>query len=149
MKNKLDIDFINQSIENMSMKRYFNNLLYLNKIYFNIDTDLSDESYALSKDEQTDITAYIVGSGIHGKGANFNQMAPRLVNSKNKGKSKIRIILSTVFPSYKDMGAMYPRVFKRPYLLPVYYLKRLFNLMFMRGRESFKKAKQLNVNKKR
>lgn len=147
-EENIDNNRIETYLIEMKMKRFYQVLLFLNKKLFQIETDLLDASFMIENDKLEALVDYIFVSGIHGKGSQFNPMAPRLSNSKNSKKRPFRVLLQTVFPSLKHMKEMYPILKKNVWLFPVFYLVRLFDLAVFRHKESAKKVKLLNQGEK-
>lgn len=139
----IDRSKLKRYLEQTSMSTYFNTILYLNHVYFGYKHNLLDQSFTLDELQLDAVTTYIMTSGIHGKGENFNAMAPRLV----KSKSKTRLLLRILFPKYVDMKAMYPIVGKCFLLYPFFVGIRLFKLLFIKRRSSFQKMKDLQIEK--
>ena len=50
-----------------------------------------------------------------------------------KRKSKLKYLISRIFPSYKTMENMYPMLEKRKFLLPFYHVKRWCRVIFKGG----------------
>ena len=144
-QDSIDEKLLVQYLDQMEMKTFFYHMLYLNKKYFDIDSTFLPPSMHIEENVLSDITQYIAASGVHGKGEKFNEMAPRLVNTKNKKKSKWNVIISSAFPKYKDMKVMYPVIQKCFLLLPIFYVVRVYDLTIKRGRSSRMKIKKLNV----
>ena len=142
--DKIDLKLLNHYLSITNMRKYFNSILYLNKVYFGLDSIHLDKNYVLSNDALEHITKYIMTSGIHGKGTSFNPMAPRLA----KSNSRFKVLLNTLFLPYKHLKVIYPRLEKYPVLYPFYIIIRLFDLMFNKKKHSLKKIKQLNEGKK-
>lgn len=143
----LDKSTLESYLTSMSMTRFYNVMLELNKRYFGIESDLQIGAFTFTEEEYTNVSNYIMTSGIHGSGHSFNQMAPRLVNTQNKKQSKWFVLVKVLFPSYKNMRIMYPKL-KTRLLLPVFYLIRFFNLTIKRGKDSRMKLRQLEDSSK-
>ncbi|MDY0210781.1 MAG: nucleotidyltransferase family protein [Acholeplasma sp.] len=144
-QERLDPSILAKHLESMSMKPFFNVILYLNNRYFGFETTLYDQNFHLKEDAYQHLTNYIITSGIHGTGHTFNPMAPRLFNTKNKGKSKFKVLWQIAFPKYQTMKIMYPKL-KTSLFLPVFYGIRLFDLSFRKRKASKLKLKQLEVS---
>lgn len=140
-ESKIKKDLLYQYLKETDMTAYFQTLLYLNQTFFDKDTSLKDQTFSLTDEQVTRIKSYIMTSGIHGKGSNFNDMTPRLV----KEKSKFKVLFKAAFPSYKDLKVMYPLLGKCFLLYPVFIILRLFKLVFLKRKSSFDKIKKLET----
>lgn len=115
---------------------FFHVIIAFNKKAFGLNTpfntnDISEETYETIK-------TYLLKSGIHGKGTDFNPMAPRVVKN-----NKIKVILKVMFPSYSDMKNKYKAVRYVPLLLPFFYPVRWFRLIFLQSKQSRQQLKRL------
>lgn len=140
--NDINEELLKELLLENDLAIFYNYLLYINN-------DLFDYTFEIdSNDELSDVVAMqlielITTSGIHGSGASHNPFVQRVVTN-NKKQSKIRFILSRTFPNYKAMTGLYPSLTKAPFLLPVYWLIRLFKLVFLKGRTNMKKLKLIS-----
>ncbi len=89
------------------------------------------ESGKLSKSDET-LTKFIFNTGIFGDQSITNAQRIRKNGSYKTGKRKL--LFSHVFPSYRVMKPMYPRLLKCPVFLPIAWVLRWFRLLF-RGRK--------------
>ena len=78
---------------------------------------------------------YIVSCGVYGKIDN-HELNAFLLN-KEENQSRFRYIMRTAFPKPDYMQTRYPNLQKHPYLLPFYWLKRIFSTVF-KSRESIR-----------
>lgn len=70
-----------------------------------------------------DMEAYVLYAGIYGR------METRVaIDQKEKG-SRFHYLISRVFPPYKELKYMYPRLQNCPILYPFYIIKRWFRLL--------------------
>jgi hypothetical protein len=140
----IDVVALNQTLADLKMTKFFQTILYLNHHYFGSEVPLLDSSFNMREDLLTQVTSYFLTSGIHGKGSDFNAMAPRLAASENKGKSKFKVLLRIAFPKMVDARGMYPVLNKHPYLYPVMMFHRIIKLIFFKRQSSLKKIRNLN-----
>src|SRR5690606_24728272 len=74
---------------------------------------------------------YIIKSGIHGKGSQYDYFLPRRVAAQEDKKvSKIRYFFSQLFPSRKHLQETYPYLKKHGWLLPWAWFVRILKLIF-------------------
>ncbi len=120
---------------------FFNVVISFNKRAFGNNTKYNKEP--ISDDAYKTIISYLNKSGIHGKGTKFNAMAPRVAK-----RSKFKVILKVMFPTYSDMKNKYKLVRYCPILLPFFYPIRWFTLIFLRTKRTKEQLKNLNVDDK-
>jgi hypothetical protein len=85
--------------------------------------------------ELTDTTKkiinYILKSGIHGKGSDFDYYLPRRVSTQEDKKvSRFKYVMMQVFPPRRHLLETYPYLKKHPYLLPWAWFVRILKLIF-------------------
>ena len=128
LHGEIDKGKLNKLLSNTGLKAFFDNLVLIcDKCFdlelcekFNITKEFDLELYEL-------FIAYVIESGTHGIGIDFNKFVNRfLINSPIKSKSK----LSVIFPNFKMMSQMYPRMLKCKILLPIAWLRRICRLVF-------------------
>ena len=71
-----------------------------------------------------------------------------LADSGSLEKAKKKYIIKRLFPSVKKMKADYRVLEKKPYLLPAYYIYRLFRALFNRKKTmaEFKNINEIEEN---
>ena len=84
-------------------------------------------------DDVTDeLGAYILGSGTFG--TDEQRVADRILKEQKK-PNRARYVLRRVFPPFELMSFYFPRLKKLPFLLPFYWLLRIFRGIFCRKRK--------------
>lgn len=86
----------------------------------------------------TDMENYIFGSGIYGTLTNNV-----IINQKRSG-GKFKYAINRIFPPITRMAYYYPSLHKYKFLLPVFYVSRLFRLAF--GKRSKAAFSELKLN---
>ncbi len=137
-EKELDQDFLNKYLKENNLDKLLQTILYINKKAFDLDSPFLDKDFSLTNEDYNEIMEYIVTSGVHGKGTEFNVMAPRLVK-----KSKLSTFLRVVFPTWTNMKEGYPWLRYLPFLLPVAYVIRGFKFLFLKTKYSFDKVKKI------
>ena len=79
-----------------------------------------------------ELGAYILGSGTFG--TDERRVADRMLKEQKK-PNRARYVLRRVFPPFELMSFYFPRLKKRPFLLPFYWLLRIFRGIFCRKRK--------------
>jgi hypothetical protein len=97
----------------------------------------------MDQDLFNQITEHLMSSGIHGKGTDFNFMAPRVAIEEKP--NRIKIFFRLLFPKFYQMKSMYPVLKKWPILLPFMYIYRIIKKIF--SKRSRKATKELIVAK--
>ncbi len=69
--------------------------------------------------------AVILSDGVYGT-------AEKMWRKESEQQGRGKYLFRRLFPSFKTMKEMFPRLQKLPFLLPVYYLRRLFKALFFR-----------------
>ena len=88
----------------------------------------------------SEMEAFVLKGGIYG--AFENTLAVQV------SKGRFSYFLSRVFPPYYKLKEQYPGLKKRPFLYPVYIVRRWFNLLFVRGRAK-NSVKEFNLAMKK
>lgn len=123
----IDTDYVQKELKSLLLYDFYLNIIQTLGVWF----DGKDEN------EVTElITDYIFSSGSYGT-ANSRIISGALKLSKTSGSKNIKSksALKVLFPSYKDMCAIYPVVKKSPLLLPVMWVVRGGRtVLFRRGK---------------
>ena len=120
-EKNLDFAYINQKLEEIGYDTF-------TKIFIDIETKLFKGNFNFNEDELF-ILDYLIKSGTYG--TYEHSAAIGIENEKEKiGKGKTKFFFKRVFPSYSTMARMYPKLAKHKILLPYYYIKRIFKVIF-------------------
>ena len=79
-----------------------------------------------------ELGAYILGSGTFG--TDERRVADRMLKEQKK-PNRARYVLRRVFPPFELMSFYFPRLKKMPFLLPFYWVLRIFRGIFCRKRK--------------
>lgn len=130
----IDWNYVNNSLEELNLNKFYQTLIDLGKVWF-------------EEKSHTDLTKnfeeYIFNSGVYG---NIND---RILNSLAKNSNKISLIdrIKTLkkmtFPTYLVMCEQYPILKTRKKLLYLYYIKRIFEIIFFRRKNKLKIIKTI------
>lgn len=86
-----------------------------------------------------EMSDYIISSGSYGKVE--NQVLHNFLNKSNSKNSlfvkKVKYFFFMIFPNVEYISGKYPSVKERPYLLPLYWIRRWFSSIFF-NRESIR-----------
>ncbi len=120
--NTFDDKKLNDYLVETNMLKFDRNVTHMNQIIVN--------QKPMNKTEQKMIE-YIIKSGIHGKGSDYDYFLPRRVSAQeDKGVSKVRYFFGQLFPSRKHLQETYPYLKKHGYLLPWAWFVRVLKLLF-------------------
>lgn len=133
-EKEIDLEKLNKLLHENNMKTFFQTILYVNKVAFDLDCAFLDDEFSLKEEEYLDILNYITQSGTHGKGQDFNFMAPRVAK-----KGKIKTVCRLMFPKWGYMKESYPWLRYLPFLLPIAYIFRGFKFLFLKTKYTFNK----------
>ena len=135
----INMDFIYSELEKLNLKNFFENLLKLNKVWF------EDEPM----DELTSkMTVFIINS--HTFGTMKNKMSAKSIReSKNIEDAENFKYFRAIFPNIQKMKLIFPVLEKFPILLPFFWVYRVVRFILFR-RDRFEKNRQavksINVN---
>jgi hypothetical protein len=97
-----------------------------------------------------EFTDFIMVSGIHGIGEEYNLFAGGIASKSKNSKSvfigKIKFLFSRVFLPKKQMEVIYPFIGKCGMLLPVGWMMRIFRLVFKKRKNTFRKMKRFSIS---
>lgn len=110
--DELDYDYINQTLESFGVADFNETALGLAETLFN-DGACNEEQQALFD--------FMITGTVYGIAKNTVQDT-----LDDLGGSKLRYLFHRTFPPISQMKGNYRILEKRPYLLPFYYIKRLF-----------------------
>lgn len=131
LSDKLDFTYINRQFKSIGIDKFAEKIRQLYKCMF------ADGEY---NDDLKTMENYI----ILGAPVKDAEAAAKAASSK---KSRISQIFDTLFPKYTHMVARYPILKKHSFLLPFFWFKRIFRLLFTKNEGLIKKRKNLvNTN---
>lgn len=138
---QLDFSYITETCENLGMLKFLNCALFICRKWFEIFPDIESvspdiESVSPDVDTLNLMEEYIISAGIFGF-YNRNPAVSRIRNT-DKGVSKFAALKNYVFPSYEEMKSSYRFLNGRPYLLPLVWVIRLFDGVFLRRKRAAK-----------
>lgn len=130
-KDEINISQLNQLLSLTKSETLFTNLVqfndkYLGKAFATIfckNTPFNDALYER-------FTAYVIQSGVHGYGVNFNLFLCKLASGKNKALTKKQSVLRMMFPPYDIIKHRYPKLLKHKIFLPIGWFLRIIETIF-------------------
>lgn len=130
---ELDFEYINSRFEEMGILKFANNILALTKCMFE----------GAEKDETLELMENYVVFGAPVKNA---EEASRLAIAND---SKLKRLVTKLFPNYKSMVLRYETLKTLPFLLPVFWIIRIVNITFSKDKKiNQKKNDLINADKK-
>lgn len=147
-ENKMNEEVLISYLEDTEMLKFFSTMIEINQRYFGFDFKLNIKRYE-PMDEKlfNELTDYLVRSGIHGQGRNFNPFEARMASYELHEKSRFKMIIDLIFPSYDSMKSMYPYVAKAKILIIFGWIERWIKLLFKKTKSTFNKIGKLFVKK--
>lgn len=133
-------------------RKYIDNKLKEMKLY-DFENDIAELSVSLIDDRalnkrQIDFFNSVICFGIYGNSkTNVDAVYKRFID-ENESSSVIKYSFHRLFPSKNQMKSEYVILEEKPFLLPLYYFKRLFDKMSTGGKKGIKEIKTIKkINK--
>lgn len=147
-ESRMNFSLFDSMINTMNLKQFFYTMIDVSCRYFGFTYH-----HVLCEKKLNDLIferfiEYLMVSGIHGIGRDYNIMQARATSYAKKKKSKFRLILDTIFPNYETMLGMYPWLKRMVILYPVTWILRWIRIVVNRPKASMKKVKQLGIQQK-
>jgi hypothetical protein len=129
------------------MKTFYLSMIEINRKCFGFQFHLAlNQEDHLKPDEVQMITDYLMISGIHGLGNDYNPFVSRIASYQMKKRSKFRLLMDMIFPDYESVKGMYPFVSKWKPLIVIGWFRRWMRLLFTNRKSSIRKLKQMQAN---
>ena len=133
-----DRDYLNRELEKLQLLEFYNNICRTLEVWFE----------GREADDITDmITRFVFDNGDWGAQENY-YLADAVRNRKIAGsatKGKLRSIMLMFFPAYGPMAMHYPVLKKAAWLLPLFWVVRWGELVFVRSKSVREKYADLKV----
>jgi hypothetical protein len=146
----IDFKKLKQRLEDTKLKKFFETIINTFNQNFNQDIHMQGFDFdQLDEKHINDFITHISKMGIHGS-AKGNDVYQLMIESQvtNDGKSKLKYLFKTAFPSYKKISYKYKMIKYMPLLLPFYWVFRIFKLLIFKSKSSFQKLKAIKNTKK-
>ncbi len=114
-----DEDKLNALLQKAGIEKFYKAITKLTKVWFE-----GEEHSELTRQMQS----YILTGGVYGTTHN------KATVSMAKKQNKFKAVLYRLFPPYSIMKSLYSILEKYPILLPFYWIKRTFKLIFKKGK---------------
>lgn len=114
-KPQLNFDIIYRDLEKLRLRKFAEKAIALTEFWF--------ENKPASAEVQ-ELGRHIFQCGVYGKKSFFVANSEVMRDGKKHGK--LGYAYKRAFPGMKSMKVRYPKLEKKPWLLPVYYSKRLW-----------------------
>lgn len=120
---QLDYTYIKNELKKLKLYEFYKNVKDTLSVWFENKEDTEMTDY---------ITDVILNSGIYGTHDNhvFSAALKNRNKYKNTTKEKLHRILKTIFPPFTTMRNRHRVLFKLPFLLPICWVLRWFDLIF-------------------
>lgn len=128
-KDFYDEENLTKLLDQVSLKTFYQSILQVISVWF----EDAPHTELTKKCEE-----YILHGGVYGSSDNSIAVNSAVHNGKLKN------LLRLIFPNYEIMCVLYPNLMGHKYLLPLYYLKRMFAKSIGKNREgTHKKVKDI------
>lgn len=122
--NECDWDEIKKVLKHLRAESFFSDLVYIGNKYLGFQLEIPFEVNC-----PEELLAEILDCGVFGNATQAQRTAIQMTSAAIRGKdekdqSKIRTLLSTIFPNRAWMISMNPELIEKPYLLPICWVKR-------------------------
>lgn len=124
---QLDFKYINEQFSVLGLTDFADNIKRLGERWFGEADEKLDETLELMENY------ILLGPPVKNAGA--------AANIENERKTKAKMIFESAFPELKHMKLLYPILEKAPFLLPLFWLIRIFKNLF--SKQSRKKIKRI------
>lgn len=149
--DQLNMEILHKLLEETKLTLFYENMVRLNHRWFAFPI----RHYAIEGELEANfadaLLSYLIDSGVHGKGKDFNSylagMAAKTAQSGSVSQGRFKFFLKMAFPSREGMASTYPYLNKHKWLLPVAWFQRFWKLLFKKTRRTFRNIKRLRVDK--
>jgi len=147
-EQKMNEDVLKDYLMDTKMLKFFSTMVAVNQRYFGFEYQLDMLKQETMEDTlYFELTDYLVRSGIHGQGREFNPFEARMASYELQEKSRFRMVIDIIFPPYDTMKSIYPYVGKVRILIIFGWIQRWLKLLFKKTKSTFNKIGKLFVNK--
>ena len=122
----IDMRYVMDELKKTNFDTFAEIVITISKKLFD---DLYHDDFNLNDDERY-VLSYLISSGTYGTYDNSAAIGVSKENNENIKSNKIKYFFKRVFPSYKTMVSIYPKLKRRKLLLPIYYLMRICRVIF-------------------
>lgn len=131
-KPNLDKAFVLEEMKKLGLAEFYENIMHTLKAWFG-ETEFNQ------KDEF--VTKVIFDNGVFGNMENVTLSSMKDSNAKT---AKLKRFISLVFLPYSSMAYIFPVLKKAPILLPVFWVVRAFNSVFIKKKRIKAEFKTIN-----
>ncbi len=124
---KIDNRYMQNELTKLSLWEFYNNLIYTLEVWF------GDAEPTPKSDHITDVIMASGAYGIHSTYVVFQTLKSRKKH-KNPLVNKLITLIYALFPPYSTMKNRYTILRKLPFLLPVYWIIRGVDVVFVKKR---------------
>lgn len=147
VEDQVDFTRLEQLLKQSNLLVLYENVMSFNSIYLDVSFGHVGAKKERDEDLFTAFTQYIVASGIHGLGISFNRFSGIVASNHKKSFTRLSSLLKLVFVPYKSIKYIYPRLLKYRIFLPIAWLLRIFDLLFLHRKRRVYRLKELYNSK--
>lgn len=127
-RNEIDFELADKTISEMGIKTFYDNLIICFNKYFCDDAllDIDEDNEYICADE---FISDLLTAGVFGKSSEDRLHSANLVMNAVQNNKKSGV-LGSLFPSYEIMKNKFKLLERFPFLLPFFWLLRIFDYIF-------------------
>ncbi|NLD27087.1 MAG: nucleotidyltransferase family protein [Acholeplasmataceae bacterium] len=148
-KEEIDWRKVEELLQKAELEKFAKTMFWLGREYFGTDNFPLLGGFEPEAGVLEIFTDYLVRSGIHGLGSDFNPFVSRMVkesrSSNDLHKGRRQTLFRIIFPKVSVLKASYSYLNRHIWLLPWAWLSRLFRLAFKQRKSSIMKIKKLKI----
>lgn len=136
-QNTIDIPYVLDNLESVKAKKFFSDLIYLGNRYLGFYFTPFEECHFAEE-----LLDDLMGNGVFGNMTQAQQLSRVMTGAavRQGNKAGRANLMRAVFPGRKYMMAGYPKLVERPWLLPLYWIKRWIHFLKRRTRNKYRLA---------
>ena len=127
-RSKIDTEYVSYVLTEVGLNGFADNISRLADAWFG-DTDMSDGTVSLERE--------ILNAGLHGRRENYISRRLQCLNERASITfgTKVKYLLSRIFPCFKTMKIKYPVLNRVKLLLPFCWFHRIIRMLLGKNRK--------------
>ncbi len=145
-KDTLDLAKVRGFLRECDLERFYDSTLFLCSKWFGTDVKPEEE---MSEELYNEFCRYTFRGGVFGiqEKESCNENSVRQAISQKGKAGKLALVLSHIFPPYREVRRIYPFFNGKPYLLPAGWVVHLFRAGKRSGLKNIKQIATADVEK--
>ena len=141
-KETLDIEKVREILRGCDLEKFFDSTLFVCHKWFGTEVMPKEE---MSPELYEGFCRYTLQGGVFGNQEEESRI--RQAVSKNGKSGKLALMLSRIFPPYREVRRLYPFFHEKPWLLPAGWVVHWFKAGKRSGLKNIKQIAKSNVKK--